>query len=235
VLRLPRPERRRQVDDDPAAARPDPSYERERHGARARQPAEQRSDPAPDRLPTRGPPHVRADDRVRAARVLRPPPRRSRAGASRRPRAAIRARARSPDPLALTRQQAEGRPRPGVRFAPRAARARRADVRPRPARPADVPRARPRDGRRGTDRLPLVARAVGGPARRRPRRDHPGGPARRGRGRRSPARPGDARARGAVRRAGCARRPRAGRRCAPGRPGGGLWRACSSRARWTRS
>ena len=119
----------------------------------------------------------------------------------------------------LDRQQAQGRPHPGVHAPARAAHPRRAHLGPRPARPARVlPPAGRGPGRR-PDGLPLVARAARGAARVRPRRLRAGGRARGGGRRRRAHRQGRARDRGRVRRAGPAvglrRRPRRDRRRPP--------------------
>ena len=86
-------------------------------------------------------------------------------------------------------------------------------VRPRPARPADVLRAPPRDGRGGPHRLPLVAHPRRGREDVRPGRDHPRRPPRRRRPRRGAPRPGPPRGRAPVRgprpRVGVLRRSRA--------------------------
>ena len=84
---------------------------------------------------------------------------------------------------------------------------RRADVRARPARPADVLRDHPRGQGRGPDGLPLEPHPVRGREDLRPRRDHPRRPAGQGRPGRGAARPRPPPGRAAVRRRRARRRP----------------------------
>ena len=90
---------------------------------------------------------------------------------------------------AVARQPPEDRPHPGGLPRARAARARRADERPRPADAGGVPRLRRRGARPRRHRLSLLARARRGRARLRSRRDRPRGPPRRRRGGRRDHRP----------------------------------------------
>ena len=166
-LRLPRSQRRGQDDDDPDDARPDPADQRP--GARLRHRVDGRPgrDPPADRLHPRRVRALRPPDRQADPRVLRQPARRRRPGV---PGVAGRAVRPRPEPSgSRTTARATSR-RSGVdRRAPAPARAagpRRADVRPRPARPADVLRDAARGGRRRRDRLPLVATSC--PRSRRP-------------------------------------------------------------------
>ena len=71
-LRLPRPERRRQVDDDAAAARPDPADRGVGDAARARQPRRQPRGPPPRRLPARRPRALSEADRRRRCSTTSP-------------------------------------------------------------------------------------------------------------------------------------------------------------------
>ena len=93
-------------------------------------------------------------------------------GAGRAPRR----RARPPDRDALARQPAEDRRRAGVRARARAARARRADERPRSRLAAHVSRARARSHRPRRGGVAVVARALRGAAGRRSGRDRARGP-----------------------------------------------------------
>ena len=205
VFGYPGPERRRQVDDDPPPARPDPPDPRAAHALRSRLAARRAS-----RLRRRIgylPGDLRLYERLTGRElfdVLRPPARarrhRARAGARRAPRP----RPRPADRRALAWQPPEGRPRPGVHARARPARPGRADERPRPARPADVLRARRRGDRARRHRLPLVARPARGPAHGRPRRADPRRPARPRRQRREASRARVHARRGDVRRASSA-------------------------------
>ncbi len=146
-VRLPRPQRRRQVDDDPAAARLHPPDERiaqcPRHGLRNRLDR----DPPPGRVRAGRPLDVREDDGPRDVAVLRVAARndrhRDRGCAGR----AAQAGPRSQDPLLQHGQPPEGGSGAGVHARAGAADPRRADERPRPADPAGVLRPHPRNQR----------------------------------------------------------------------------------------
>ena len=130
-------------------------------------------DPSPDRLPARRVRALRQADRRPDDRVLREPPRRRRRGLPAPADRAPRPRHEPEVQGVLEGQQAEGRPgrRPPAPAGP--ADPRRADVRPRPARPADVLRGHPRGQGRGPDGLPLEPHPQRGREDRRSRRDHP--------------------------------------------------------------
>ena len=186
--RLSRAQRRRQVDDHAAPARPDQADLGVGDAPWARQPGRQPRGAASRRLPARRPRPLSDADRVGDARLPRRAPRRRRPAGARRARRAIRRRARPAAARALDGEPPEARPHPGVHARARAPDPRRADRGPRSARPAELPRA-PRGGRRaGTHRLPLVAHAVRGRAGRGPGRDPAPWPARGRRLARAPAR-----------------------------------------------
>ena len=123
-------------------------------------------DPPPDRLPAR---------RVRPLRPARPAARRSSTSPTCAAASTAPTRRRSSSASTSTRarrfreysqgQQAEGRPGRRPPAPARAARPRRADVRPRPARPADVLRRAARDRRRAA--RPSSSRATSCPRSRR--------------------------------------------------------------------
>ena len=92
-------------------------------------------------------------------------------------------------PRVLQGQQAEDRPRHRAPASAGPAGPRRADVRSRPAGPADVLRGHPRGEGRGPDDLPLEPHPVRGREDLRPRRDHPRRAPGPGRSSRGPARP----------------------------------------------
>ena len=149
-LRLPGPQRRRQDDDHPPAARL-PAADR---GSRARCSA---TTPGRDAAAAHAgvayvssePGLPRAADRARAAR-LHGAPARPAEGRLATGRRAPRARPDRPGPQAVARQSPEGRRRPGVHGRRAAARHGRADERPRPAHAARVPRrSSPRCARPG--------------------------------------------------------------------------------------
>ena len=100
----------------------------------------------------------------------------------RRDRRARRPARRRPRPTGaqpVEGQQAEDRPDPGVHARTRAARARRADQRARPARAAGVPRDAARGACQRADGVPQLARAERGAADRARDRDPQGGAHRR--------------------------------------------------------
>ena len=180
---VPRPERLGQVHDDPHPARA--AARRRRPGERAgRRPVGRRGPAAPlDRLRAGrrhavAQPHRRRGDRhpVPAVRLARP-------AAQADDARAVRARPDQEGPRLLQGQPAEGRPRRRARLARRAAAARRADLRPRPAHGGGVHRVDPR----GQGRGPLGAavqphlrrgREAGRPGDDHPRRRRPSRPAR---------------------------------------------------------
>ena len=100
--------------------------------------------PPPDRLHPGRVHALRPPDRRPDARVLREPPGRRRSGLPGVAHRALRPRPDAPLQGVLQGQQAEGRPGHRAPAPARAAHPRRADLGPRPARPADVLRARPR-------------------------------------------------------------------------------------------
>ena len=128
-----------------------------------------------------------------------------RGGVDRRYQADLVARLR-PRPVTsvqgvLERQQAEGRTGHRAPEPARPPRPRRADVRPGPARPADVLRAPARDRRGRANRVPLVAHPRRGREDVRPGRDHPRRPHRHGRSGRGAPGPRHHQRRAPVRRA----------------------------------
>ena len=157
----------------------------------------------PRRVRALRPPHRRPDDPV-----LRQPARQRRPGVPGAPDRAPRHRPQPQVQGALEGQQAEDRARHRAPAPAGPADPRRADVRPRPPRPADLLRDRPRGEGRGPLRLPLEPHPVRGRAHLRPRRDHPRRPARQGRPRRGPPRPRPPPGRAALRGHGARRRVR---------------------------
>ena len=168
-------------------------------------------DPSPDRLPARRVRALRQADRRPDDRVLREPPRRRRRGLPAPLDRAPRPRHEPEVQGVLEGQQAEGRPGRRAPAPAGPADPRRADVGPRPARPADVLRGHPRGQGRGPDGLPLEPHPQRGREDLRPGRDHPRRPPRQGRPRRGAARPRPPPGRAAVRRRRAGRRVR--RRC----------------------
>ena len=218
---VPRPERRREVDDHAAAARPDPADVGRRDGARARQPRPAHRDPPQGRVPAGRLRPLSEADRGGDAGLPRGPARRRRRRVRDHWRSAS-TRSSTARSRALDGQPPEARPDPGVHARARAAHPRRADRRARPAGAEELPRPARRGRGAGTHGLPLLAHPVRGRAGRRPRRDPAPRTAGRRRLAREPARDRGAAARHRVRR----RRPR-GRTAAgaPGRPRGDARRA----------
>ena len=138
-------------------------------------------DPSTGRLPARRIRPVRPPDRRPDHRVLRQPARRHRPGLRRAADRHARPRPEPALPRVQQGQQAEGRADRRAPAQAGPADPRRADSGPRPARPADVLRARPRGARGGPHGLPLVAHHRRGRSDLRPGGDHPRGPPRPGR------------------------------------------------------
>ena len=156
-LRLPRAERRREVDHDRAPSRPDPADVGIGTGVRSRCVARCARDTPPGCLrPERGQPLALAD-RSRGVALLGRAPRLGRYGLSRRSRRAIRARRRQEDPCVQPRQSPEGVARRRAREPCRSSPARRADDGPRPAHGTGVSRVRARSPRSRSNGVPVVA------------------------------------------------------------------------------
>ena len=183
-VRLSRPERRGEVDDDPAPPRAHSTDVRPLGRLRARRRERRRRRSQAHRLPARRSPARRPPDRARTARFARAAARERRRAAPRRALRAAAGRSRSADPPALQGEPPEAGARPGVHAPARSRRPRRADGRARPAAPGRGALAAARDRGRRAHRLPLVALARRGPARRGPRRHDPGRPPHRRRRRR---------------------------------------------------
>ena len=130
--RLPRPERCRQVDDDPGAARPAEGRRRNRATARRGSLARRGAAAPATGLRAGRRVAVAGHDRRRGHRPARHAARRSRRGPASGPRRALRARPDQARPPVLQGQQAEGRDRRGAGVGRGAARPRRADERPGP-------------------------------------------------------------------------------------------------------
>ena len=178
--RLAGPERRRQDDDHPRAARP-AARRLGRGPAARRRPLARRGAPAspPGLRARRGDP-VAEPHRRRGDRPARAAARRPRREAPRRPAGALRARPDQEGARLLQGQPAEGRARGRALVGRRAAAARRADRRPRPADGRGVPRVPRRAARPGTHRAALEPHPLRGGGARRPREHHPRRPQGRG-------------------------------------------------------
>ena len=169
-LRLPRPQRRGQVDHPQDPRRPHPADRR--HGVRDRHPARgRRRVPAAGRLPRPGAAVLRLDDRPRDARASSPRSHRTPTApaawidevlAQGRPRR----RRRPPHRDLLRRDAPAARHRPGADRSAAGPPPRRAGQRPRPDRPARGPRphARSQSARRRSSTRPTSSTTSSGSA-----------------------------------------------------------------------
>ena len=139
------------------------------------------------RLPARRIRPVRQADRRPDHRVLRQSAWRRRPALPARPHRSTRRRSEPQVQGVLEGQQAEDRPDHRPPASTRPADARRADLGPRPARPADLLRRDPRGEGRGPDGLPVEPHPGRGREDLRSRRDHPRRPTRARRPDRGPA------------------------------------------------
>ena len=163
-LRLPRPQRCGQDDDDPHASGPPAPDPRQRPHLRPRQPPRQRRDPRAARQPARGlrlwQARHRAGGDLAAGAVARRLGARQRRGSRR----ALPGRPRAANGTALARQPTEDRADLGRLPPTRPADPRRAHERARPADAGGVPGAGARGTRTRLRGLPLLARARRGRA-----------------------------------------------------------------------
>ena len=182
--RVPRPQRRGQVHDDPRPARAAARRRRRGAAARRRPVARRRRAAPPARLRARRRQPVAEPHRRRGHRPARPAARRARPAAPRRAARAVRARPDQEGPRLLQGQPAEGRARRRAGLRRRAADPRRADLGPRPADGGGRSRsasARTRDARaHGAAVQPHPGRGRGAvrPGEHHPRRAAPSRPAR---------------------------------------------------------
>ena len=139
-LRLPRPQRRRQDDHDPAAARAAPAERRPRGAVRRRRLGRPGHRPPPRGLRRRRAVPVAVADERGDVRVPRPAARRHRHRLPRRAGRALPARHLQDGPRAVEGQPPEGAADRGARHPRGSADARRAHQRPGPADGGRLPR-----------------------------------------------------------------------------------------------
>ena len=155
-LRIPRPQRCREIDDDSSASRPVPTQFWARHGVRARPaPGWCRGAPAAG-LPTWRAGLVSAVDRPGDSRPRGTHPRPQRPSLPRRARGSVRSRTRPPGAHSVQGQRAEDRAHSGIRAPTRAAGPRRTHLGAGPAAAGRVHPPGPRNRQRRAHGLPLV-------------------------------------------------------------------------------